>query len=184
MNSAPLSQYGLDKPQASVWLNDTRIDFGALHPFKDAIYVRHADTIYLISISRFTPVSYPYTNYIDTRLLEEDRQLLAIKLPDFAVELKDGEWRRIAELKDLSGDRINNFVEAWRNARALSVARHADRPTREQIRLTFAAGDAHEQLVLGVLARHPELILFRKDEDLDYHFPEGTGERLLNLPAE
>jgi len=42
-------------------------------------------------------------------------------------------------------------------------------------------GDKTEKLVLGVLAYKPDFVLYRRDENLEYHFTEDTGKRLLTI---
>lgn len=179
-----LKRYELDEPKARVWLGDAEIDFGTMHPFENLHYVRHNEEIYLIPSRHFAPVSYPYSNFIDTRLIEEGRKPIAIKLRDFSVVLKDGAWRRTPEIKDLSEDRINGFVEEWRHASALSVERYSGKPPVERVQLTFSEREKNEILTFGVLAHKPDFILFRMDEGLQYHFPEEIGRRLLNLAPE
>ena len=41
-----------------------------------------------------------------------------------------------------------------------------------------------EKLSLGILAYKPDFVLYRPDENLEYHFTEATGKRLLNLNAQ
>ena len=184
IDGAELKKFGLDKPQAHVWLNDKPIAFGAMHPFKNLHYVRYGDIVDLISSHHFAPVAYRYTNYIDTRLLEAQRAPIAIELPGFTVELKDGSWRRVPEIKDLSGDRVNGFVEGWRHAQALNVERYGGTRVQARIRIGFGENGDNSELTLGVLAHKPKFILYRQDEGLEYHFPEETGKRLLNLAPE
>jgi hypothetical protein len=143
--------------------------------------VRHNGTIYLIPSRYFAPVGYPYSNFIDTRLLEDGRKLIAITLRDFSVVLEDGAWRRKPELNDLSEDRINGFVEEWRHASALSVERFTGKLPAERVQITFSKHEHTETLTFGILARKPNFVLFRQDEGLQYHFPEAIGSRLLSL---
>ena len=176
-----LSRYGLDKPSARVWLNDTEIDFGSIHPLKNQHYVLHDRMIYLVSSRYFALAAYPYSNFIDTRLLEEEPVPVSIALRDFSVALRDGTWHRFPDIKELSADRVNRFVEEWRHASALSVERYSGTPPSERVRITFSTHEKEVSIDFGVLARKPELILVRIDEGLQYHFPEEIGKRLLNL---
>jgi hypothetical protein len=50
--------------------------------------------------------------------------------------------------------------------------------------LTLADGDRQRVIEFGVLAYKPEFILVRKDEKLEYSFPEETGLRLMQLVPE
>lgn len=179
-----LKQFGLDKPQARVWLNDIPIEFGAIHPFKNLHYVRYVDIVHLIPSHRFAPVAYSYTHYIDTRLFAAQPAPVAIELPGFAVELKDGTWRRVPEIKKLSSDRINGFVEDWRHAQALIVERYSGKPAQARIRIGFGESGQKSELTLGILAHNPEFVIYRQDEGLEYHFPKDTGDRLMNLAPE
>jgi len=174
-------KYGLKKPQARVWLDDEEIAFGALHPFHNQQYVRYRGEAHLIAAHHFAPAALPYTDYLDTRLFEEERRPVAFALPDFTLTLRDGIWRREPEDKTIASDRINDFVAEWRNARALSVERRSGRPALGQVRVTFARDAKTETLTLAIVARAPEFIIRRADEGLEYHFPEDTGKRLLNI---
>mgnify|MGYP006375554001 FL=1 len=55
---------------------------------------------------------------------------------------------------------------------------------KERVTLTLADGDQQRVIEFGVLAYKPEFILYRKDENLEYSFPEETGTRLLRLKPE
>ena len=177
-----LARYGLAPPAASVRLNDVAIDIGQMHPLNAWHYVRVGEAVHLIGSRYYAQVVAPYNNYLDSRLIEEGRTLVALRLPGFRLQSENGSWRRVPEDKNLSSDRINDFVEEWRNARALQVERYSGRAVLERIELKFAAsGGKTESLTLGVLAREPELVLYRADEGLEYHFPEETGKRLLML---
>lgn len=182
--AAEPGRYGLDRPDLVVRLDQEEIAFGTMHPLKDQYYVRHGNAIHLVPGRYYAQAASPYSAYIDARIIEEGRQPAAFKLPGFSLAIKDGGWRRSPDEKALSSDRINAFVEEWRHARALSVERATARPARERIEITFREDAAKaETLTLGVVTRAPELVLRREDEGLEYHFPEETAKRLLELTA-
>ncbi|MEK7717925.1 MAG: DUF4340 domain-containing protein, partial [Pseudomonadota bacterium] len=179
--AAELSQYGLEKPSARVWLENEEIVFGALHPLNNQIYVLHNNEVALIPSYHLSAATYPYTNFIDSRLFEEDRKLTSLRLPGFMLSLKDGVWRRQPVDKKLTSDRINDFASEWQNARALSVDKYSGKESIGRIDITFKRDGKNEKLPLGILAYKPDFILHRQDENLEYHFTEETGKRLLNL---
>src|SRR3989344_1678159 len=174
-------QYGLEKPSARVWLENEEIAFGALHPLKNQIYVLHNNAVALIPGYHLSAATYPYTNFIDSRLFEEDRKLTSLKLPGFMLSLKDGVWRRQPVDKRLTSDRINDFASEWQNARALSVDKYSGKESTGRIDITSIRNGENEKLPLGILAYKPDFILHRRDETLEYHSTEATGKRLLNL---
>ena len=66
------------------------------------------------------------------------------------------------------------------------MLRYTDRMVVGRIRLAFARdgedkSEKQDILVLDILEQAPEFILYRKDEGLEYRFPEETGTRLLHL---
>lgn len=179
--SAGLSQFGLDKPAARVWFDDQEIDFGALHPLKNQVYVLYRNEIVLIPGHYLAGPTYSYTNFIDGGLFDDGLKLTAVKLPDFTLAQKDGVWRRQPEDKRLTTDRVNDFAAEWQNARALTVDKYSGKEAIGAIEITATRDGKTEKLELGILAYKPEFVLHRPDENLEYHFTEETGKRLLTL---
>lgn len=181
-----LARYGLEPPKLTVRLNGGTIEFGERHPLKNEQYVKFGSAVRLISSQYYAQAAAPYTNLIDSRLIEAGRKLVSIKLPDFTLTLKDGAWVREPSIEALSSDRINAFVDEWQHARALQVEEHSgDEKVQETVVVGLTNPDGGSAtLNIGVLAREPELILYRADEKLEYHFPKDTAQRLLVLKAQ
>ena len=186
LEEASLTQYGLAKPLLEVRFNDELIQFGGMHPLKQQLYVRYQDSVHLIGAHHFQPVASRVNDFIDSSLIEKGREPLTMRLPGFTLTRADGEWKLSPENKELSSDRIAQFVQEWRNARALTMNRYEGKPYKEKIRIDFAGGapGEHTTLEIGILARKPELILVRKDEGLQYHFPADAAQRLLSLSSQ
>lgn len=188
--AAELSKYGLDKPILQLRFNDEAMAVGAMHPIKREHYLLHRDTVHLVPSYVFTAALLDYTSFLDTQLLEDTRQLnlVAVRLPGLQLTRHDGTWRR--EPPDpkrdgeISQDRVNEFVAHWQNARALSVARLSKNAAVDRIQLVSDIDGKRETLTLDVLAYKPEFVLARRDEGLEYHFPEEIGKQLLNLTTE
>jgi hypothetical protein len=183
--SAELGKYGLDQPLATLFLNDAEIRFGGMHPLDNQLYVLHDGQVQLIPASVFRAVSAPLTDFLSTSLIEDKAKPLAFRFPAFSLKQNEqGAWARTPELKDLGSDQVNRFVDEWRYARALSTTTYSSKPVKERVILTLADGDRQRVIEFGVLAYKPEFILYRKDENLEYSFPEETGTRLLRLKPE
>ena len=183
--STELGKYGLDQPLATLFLNDAEIRFGGMHPLDNQLYVLHDGQVQLIPASVFRAVSAPLADFLSTSLIEDKAKPLAFKFPAFSLKQNEqGAWARTPELKDLGSDQVNRFVDEWRHARALSTAAYSGKPVKERVTLTLADGDQQRVIEFGVLAYKPEFILYRKDENLEYSFPEETGTRLLRLKPE
>ncbi len=183
--ASDLARYGLDRPRATVRFGTTEIRFGEIHPLKDQYYVQYGEAVHLIASHYYAQATTPPTSLIDSRLLEPGRKPVGFKLPGFTLTLKDGEWQREPKIEALSSDRINGFVDDWRHARALQVEKYSGKKARERVVITVENPDGGKsELIIGVLARQPELVLYRPDEGLEYRFPEDTAQRLLNLKTE
>lgn len=183
--SAELAKYGLDKPAAEVWLNDTPIRFGSMHPIHPQHYVLVDGQVHLIASKYFYSVSAGPADFFSHRLLEDRLKPVAFTLPGVILaQDNQGAWRINPANSELSNDRINTFVEEWRHAQALTVTPYSGKPAHEYLRIRFTAESPLKELELGILARQPELILYRKDEGLEYRFPQDVGVRLLQLKPE
>jgi hypothetical protein len=182
---AELSKFGLDNPLATLFLNDTEIRFGSMHPLSNLLYVLHADQVQLIPAVALRAASAPMNDFFSTSLVEDKTKVLALRLPTFSLkENEQGAWVRTPELKNLSSDQVNRFVDEWRYARALAVAPYSGKAVQEHVTLTVADGDKQHSIEFGVLAHKPEFVLVRQDEKLEYSFPEETGARLMQLKPE
>ena len=179
-------QYGLDKPSARVWLNDNEFIFGASHPFKNLQYLLHDNRVQLIDRQHYYVISSGVERFVNTRLFHEERKLVHLKLSKQALTLHDGVWQLTPENKEIASDQVNNFINDWQYAQALNVSRYTGKPVLDRIEIHFAGETANalmEKQSLGILAYKPEFILYRKDEQLQYHFPKETGKRLLKLTS-
>lgn len=180
--AADLGRYGLDHPLATVFLNDAEIRFGGMHPLDNALYVLHDNQVQLIPAGALRTAIAPLADLLSTSLLEDKTKILALHLPGFSLKQNEqGAWVRTPEIKQLASDRINQFVDEWRYARALSVAPYSGKAASGQVVITVADGAKPRTIRIGVLARNPELVLLRADEKLEYHFPAETGKNLMHL---
>lgn len=184
-----LAQYGLDKPQARLWLNGAEIRFGALHAFQNAQYVLYNGQVALIPAASFRAVASPVNAFFSTHLVEDKRKPIAFALPGFSLALRDGIWRATPVNKNVSNDAINDFVNEWRYARALSVQRATGARAKQTVRITYldepvTPASKPKTLDIGIVSQKPELVLLRKDEGLEYHFSQETADRLLRLSTQ
>ena len=182
----PLSAFGLAPPQATVTLNHKRILIGRRRPFGDLRYVLTGHTIALVPAEIIHPRRLTSDSFLSTRLLGNHIHPVAFTLPHLTVTRHDGIWHATPSPAGVSNDRINGFVDAWRYARALSVSRYHGAPVVGRVVVHYhergtAKTQARHTLVIDILATHPEFVLLRPDQGLEYHFPQEIGERLLAI---
>ncbi len=194
--AAELGKYGLDKPRAELWLNDQEISFGGPHPIDPAFYILYKGQVHVVPEHFDNAVTAGLSDFFDTQLLDNKYKPIEFRLPGLRLTKQaDGSWQVTPPNKELSTDRVNRFVDQWRYAQALSVEPYSGSRVIDHIRITFAptekgtpaaagtrpADNKHELLNLGILARKPELVLYREDEGLEYHFPAEMANQLLKL---
>lgn len=180
-----LAQYGLDTPQATIGLNELQIALGDTNPVNQRRYVLHRDRVFLIADTQLTHASAKAVDLLDTRLFGDGFEPLAIHPPGVSLTRREGRWSADPPRDELDPDRITQFVDQWRFARALRVGAYDGPPTTETIGVEFrpAPGAARERVEIGIVRRAPETVLLRTDEGLAYHFNAATGERLLDPAA-
>ena len=180
-----LGKFGLDNPLATLFLNEAEIRFGGMHPLENQLYVWHDGQVLLIPVAALRVASAPLNDFLNAGLLEEKTKPLAFRFPTFGLKQNEqGAWMRTPEMKELASDAINRFVDEWRYARALSVAPYSGKPIKERVTITVADCDKSRVVELGVLALEPEFIVYRKDENLQYHFATDIGTRLMQIKPE
>jgi len=113
-------------------------------------------------------------------LLAEDERPVAITLPEFSVRKADGKWTIAPPIADPGQDDLQRYVDLWRYATAASTEAYDGRKPLGEIRIALAEGTTLE---LGILQREPQLVLWRRDVDLQYSFATAAGRTLLHNPA-
>ena len=180
-----LGKYGLATPLATLTLDGQAIAFGGTEPLNNLRYVRYQGAVEAIPSFSFDPATIRVHDFFSTRLLEKSDQLAGLLFAHFELRYHKGLWSLTPPQPRLTSDAINAFVDQWRYTRALSVTRYHQEPVVGTITLLIrkTPTTAPKPLVIDVLSRQPELVLYRPDEGLEYHFPAQVGDQLLQLKA-
>ncbi|MFV1993505.1 MAG: DUF4340 domain-containing protein, partial [Acidiferrobacterales bacterium] len=183
-----LEKFGLSNPATVLTLDEYTIIVGRSHPLKNSRYVLSENTISVLPVQALRILENSENDFINNRLLNEGMKLSEILLPGVKISEKEGQWKVSTKKingknKKIPADKLNDFIAEWENARALTVLRYSGRQAVAKIKLKIkgknAAGKAINNITLGILAYEPEFVLYRKDEDLEYRFPQEAGKRLL-----
>lgn len=176
-----LKKYGLEQATTKIFLNDLEIAIGIRHPLKSSQYLLYNNKIHLVP-SALMPPTIAYTDYISGKLIEKDKKIVEIVLPQATFKLDKGIWLLQPANDEISNDDINNLIDEWRYANALSVYPYQGKPIDKKIVIRYLENDtdtSNKELVIGIIAYKPDFILYRQDEGLEYRFPEHTRQRLL-----
>lgn len=174
-----LARFELDAPQARVTLGGQAFGFGMVSPVAQEQYVLTNGAVFAVHPRYGAALPARAAELASRRLFGPGESPVRVALADFTVEQRDGKWRQTPDAKDPSQDEFAKWIEDWRNATALQVESHAGAKAPAAIRITLKEGGA---LTLGVLAREPQLVLLRPDENLQYYFRPELAKRLLSPP--
>jgi len=176
-----LRELGLDPPQATLTLDDaTTLRIGNTEPLDNMRYVQYGDTVYLIEDRYQHLINADRTNFIERRLLGADAVITRLVLPDLTLALAaGGNWELTPDDASTSTDAIQQLLANWQQASALYVRPYQAGTAHASITLQLAGSDT--PLVFGLVSRTPELVLARPDLGIQYHFSNGSEERLLMI---
>ena len=192
LSTDDLSKYGLDQPNLKItFLGDELKEvflFGTYNPINEDQYVLYKDDVFLISggyseTSSFMPVELIEKNPISKsdRIKSFDFSRLE-QWQDSRLKLNYSNTIWSVEGKNLSvvqSDIKEWYEMTWNNIPAKSVE-----PYKMDERVGYKSFDVllqnNKKLNFYRIQESPELLLFRKDEGLLYHFPSDLGFTMLN----
>ncbi len=172
-----LSQLQLEPPYATVFLNDTSVEFGNLEPIEGLRYVRVTDRVHLIPDIYMQLIKLSYTQFVRRRLFEKGTRIAAITLPGLSIRKANQNWN-IEPAQEISADDLQAFIERWQNATSFNVQTAAAVEGNEIIEVTLAENAG--SIKFSIASREPELVLTRPDLGIQYRMG-NTGINLLAL---
>lgn len=175
-----LARYGLDRPLATMTLNDQSFSFGAVNETTREQYVLTGEHVYAIPLALRTSLPRDAHALISRALFAPGEEPVRFELPAFTAALEDGTWTFTPPGDDPGPDERNGWAGAWRQATAVQAAPHDGRAAPETFSVKLEDG---RSIKLGILQREPELVLLRTDEGIQYHFLAGTAKRLFTPPG-
>lgn len=173
-----LVRLALDPPRATVLLDATQVDFGATESLEGLRYVRVGDQVHLIPDIYQHLIDAGSTQFVRRRLLPEQASIKSLSLPAFSITKSNRDWV-IEPQQDVSADRIQQLIDNWQQASALSV-RSADTTTAGE-RIEVVLEDPAQAVLFVIATREPDLVLLRPDLGLEYRMGE-LDDGLLALP--
>ena len=178
LNPQALAQFGLDKPEMVLQLDDTVLQIGGSDPINMRRYVRVGDTLHLVEDAFYHNLIATALDYVDKKLVPEGTRIREIQLPGFKAS-KNAEGRWTTEPAGPTNTPAEEQALTWETAWAIKTQRLAAGHAAETIRLVPSAGAPIEFLIVQ---KQPTLILGRKDLGFQFEVPEYTARKLLNLP--
>jgi hypothetical protein len=175
-----LARYGLDKPLATVTLNDEIFSYGGVNTMTREQYVHVRGSVYAVPLAQRTAVPRDAESLVSRALFGPNEVPVRFELESFTASLEDGKWTISPVGDDAGPDERNAWVAAWRQASAIQATAHDGRKPLRDVAVALQDG---RTITIGILQREPELVLLRSDERIQYHFVADTAKRLLSPPG-
>ncbi|MEK9771396.1 MAG: DUF4340 domain-containing protein [Nitrosomonadales bacterium] len=196
LDSLQLEKYGLDKPVMKITFikqNDRKVfTFGSYNPVTEQQYVLFENNIFILDGVYSEIASYAPVELIDKKPLATFEK---IKRYDFSrleqwqenfLQLVNNDDQWSAEGKKINFDSSNLmewFLETWNSTMAKSVE-----PYKFDARIGYKSFDIfledNKKITFYRIQESPEMLLYRNDEGLLYHFPQDIGFTMLNPTIE
>jgi hypothetical protein len=174
------SRFELNPPSAILDIDNVQYAFGSINTVTREQYVQRGDTVYAVELRHGAALPAQPDALIRRALLGESELPVAITLRAFSVRKTDGRWVLTPASENAGADELQRYVDQWRQASATAVAPYDNKPPLSDIEIELTDKTV---LKLGLLQREPQLILWRRDNGLQYVFPAVAGRALLDPPG-
>ena len=191
LSADDLSKYGLDQPNLKMTFLGNNLKevilFGTYNPINEDQYVLYKDNVFLISGGFSETASFMPVELIEKNPIAKSE---IIKSFDFSrleqwqdsrlkLNYSNNVWSVEGKSLSIVQFDVNEWYEmTWKNIPAKSVE-----PYKMNERFGYKSFDIilnNKKLTFYRIQESPELLLFRKDEGLLYHFPSDLGFTMLN----
>ena len=192
LSSDDLSKYGLDQPNLKITFLGNNLKavflFGTYNPINEDQYVLYKDNVFLISGGFSETAAFMSTELIEKNPIAKYERIKSFNFSrleqwqDSRLKLNNinNAWNVEGKNLLITQSDVNEWYEmTWKNIPAKSV-----KPYKMDERIGYKSFDIvlknNKKLTFYRIEESPELLLFRKDEGLLYHFPSDLGFTMLN----
>jgi hypothetical protein len=192
LSSDDLSKYGLDQPNLKITFLGNNLKevflFGTYNPINEDQYVLYKDNVFLISGGFSETAAFMPTELIEKNPIAKSEKIKSFNFSrleqwqDSRLKLNNinNAWNVEGKNLLIAQSDVNEWYEmTWKNIPAKSV-----KPYKMDERIGYKSFDIvlkdNKKLTFYKIEESPELLLFRKDEGLLYHFPSDLGFTMLN----
>ena len=174
-----LATLGLDSPQVTLILNDTRIEFGTTNNIGQRRYVKIAATVYLLPDLHLHFITQGLIGLIDRRLLPRSVSLKSLQLADLILSKSSNDTWQGEAVGEAENERINTLGNNWQTLSAGRIKTYDNANLPKQI--IIASLEDGSEIDFFLMAIKPEIVIARPDLDLQYHFSEKHYFDLLSI---
>lgn len=177
------AELGLAKPLVILYLNKLKISFGGIDPIDERRYTEFNGRVYLLDDYTLPLLTQPLTSFIDTRLLPEQLQVTAFKLPDFSIiRNADNDWQIEPPDTTLDSAALQEWVDRWLRQRAAKIMYRPQLDTNNGLPVTITLVD-HEPLSLLIINNETFSGIYNARQELAYAIGEDALTLLSGKPT-
>jgi hypothetical protein len=181
-DSLDLAALGLEPPQATLMLDDTRFDIGLTEALDNMRYVQTGDTVFLVTDRYQHLINADWSSFVERKLLPANASLTRLQLPKLELSLTaDHQWQLSPADPTVSAAALQSLVSNWEQATAYYVRRYQDNAGSQTVTLEFSGTAA--PVTFHIISQTPEFILARPDRGIVYHLQSEMEQTLLALPG-
>ena len=183
-----LSQFNLEPPAFSLYLNDQRFDLGDIESLTKHRYLRYGNTVYLVDDTIAPLLNSSINSFIENRLIAENQQISKLHIPlihdnkptnsSQLIEQIDSHWQAV----DFSADQLTELVASWQQAYALQVMPlniEQLEQNQPQYKATLWFEGDHIARHYLITSNQHSLFIYDLSRQLNYQFPLGMLPALL-----
>jgi len=182
-----LAELKLNPPLASITFNQLKIAWGDTSPINTGQrYIQiNQKKVYVLTDTHYQQLTSNATSFINLSLLGEEAKIQTLKMPDYDLALKEGQWTVNTSFStdeiDTSQDALNTLISNWQLAQAYHVERYIKGPTEGEIHITLK--EDKQPLHFNIVSLSPALVLARPDKGVQYQLSTIQVDKLLHLPT-
>ncbi len=188
LEASKLAELKLDPALAKVTFNQFTIAFGDSSPMRDQQrYILIDDQVYLVTDNFYNSLTKNPTSFVSLAPLGLNSKIIELKLPDYHLILKEKQWTLISskfsdQQVQTNQDALAGLIDQWQRLQAFKVESYdVNTESQGQIEVRLLGND--HPLRFTILASKPDLILARRDKNVQYKIDNSQIDKLLQLPT-
>jgi hypothetical protein len=179
-SAVKLADLGLDPPQFSVTLNETKLLFGGLEPIQFQRYIKVGDAIVLTDDPPNSALDKDYSDLVNKAIVPQG-EIQKIEVPGLTLEKSpDGKWFVSPPDPSATTDQMQKLADGWKNARSLWNELDVNAKDAKGDPVTITLKDRTLEFV--IVNREPQLQLVRPDVGVRFNLSKALTDELLKLP--
>lgn len=176
-----LARFGLDRPRVRLRVGNRELFFGDTEPLSGRRYVLTDDRVHLITDQFYHYLNGTVASFVNPVLLEPEAVLVELELPDFHLTFNGTSWEKSPAHKKLNEDAASNLIDAWKEARAISVSTYDTTLARENVARVRLEGQ-ESSIRFDITSESQRFVLGRPDLGIQYELDPNAAKHLLSVP--